>query len=119
MRKRLALLLILSLTAVSALGCGTSSSESGEKKKTDDQTLTVWTWDPNFNIYAMEKAAELYREAGHEEFQIEISEIESQDIETKLTTVVSSGDLESLPDIFLMRDESVEKFVKNFRIFSG
>ena len=114
MRKRLALLLILSLTAVSALGCGTSSSESGEKKKTDDQTLTVWTWDPNFNIYAMEKAAELYREAGHEEFQIEISEIESQDIETKLTTVVSSGDLESLPDIFLMRDESVEKFVKNY-----
>lgn len=25
-----------------------------------DNTLTVWTWDPNFNVYAIEKAAEIY-----------------------------------------------------------
>ena len=26
----------------------------------EDNKLTVWTWDPNFNIYAINKAAEIY-----------------------------------------------------------
>ena len=33
----------------------------------DDNTLTVWTWDPNFNIYAINKAAEIYAK-DHEGF---------------------------------------------------
>ena len=35
----------------------------------DDNTLTVWTWDPNFNIYAINKAAEIYAK-DHEGFMI-------------------------------------------------
>ena len=27
----------------------------------DDQTLTVWCWDPNFNIYAMQQAEKIIR----------------------------------------------------------
>ena len=33
----------------------------------EDNTLTVWTWDPNFNIYAINKAAEIYAK-DHEGF---------------------------------------------------
>ena len=36
----------------------------------DDNTLTVWTWDPNFNIYAINKAAEIYAK-DHEGFKVE------------------------------------------------
>ena len=34
-----------------------------------DNTLTVWTWDPNFNVYAIQKAAEIYAE-DHEGFTV-------------------------------------------------
>ena len=67
----------------------------------DDNTLTVWTWDPNFNIYAIQKAAEIYAK-DHEGFKVQVSEIQSDDIETRITTAVQANDLSTLPDNFLM-----------------
>lgn len=75
-----------------------------------DNTLTVWTWDPNFNIYAIEKAAEIYAK-DHEGFKVEVEEVQSDDIETRITTAVQAGDLSTLPDIFLMQDNSFQKYV--------
>ena len=75
----------------------------------DDNTLTVWTWDPNFNIYAINKAAEIYAK-DHEGFKVEVTEIQSDDIESKITTAVNAGDLSTLPDIFLMQDNSFQKY---------
>lgn len=89
-------------------GCGKETASPPQ------DTLTVWTWDPNFNIYAMEKAAELYAANGHEGFQVEITEIESQDIETKLTTMATAGEMDALPDVFLIQDGSFQKFAVNY-----
>ena len=75
----------------------------------DDNTLTVWTWDPNFNVYAIEKAAEIYAK-DHEGFKVQVSEVQSDDIETRITTAVTAGDLSTLPDIFLMQDNSFQKY---------
>ena len=61
-----------------------------EGSSDDENTLTVWTWDPNFNIYAINKAAEIYAQ-DHPGFKVEVSEIQSDDIETRLTTAVSAG----------------------------
>ena len=66
--------------------------------------------DPNFNIYAIEKAAEIYAK-DHEGFKVEVEEIQSDDIETRITTAVQAGDLSTLPDIFLMQDNSFQKYV--------
>ena len=79
----------------------------------DDNTLTVWCWDPNFNIYAINKAAEIYAK-DHEGFNVKVTEIQSDDIETKLTTAMSAGDLSTLPDIFLMQDNSFQKYATNY-----
>ena len=79
----------------------------------DDNTLTVWTWDPNFNIYAINKAAEIYAK-DHEGFKVEVTEIKSDAIEAKITTAVNAGDLSTLPDIFLMQDYSFHKNVANY-----
>ena len=86
------------------------SSDVVEGGSDDDNTLTVWTWDPNFNVYAIQKAAEIYAQ-DHEGFKVEVSEVQSDDIETRLTTAVSAGDLSTLPDIFLMQDNSFQKYV--------
>lgn len=79
----------------------------------DDNTLTVWCWDPNFNIYAINKAAEIYAK-DHDGFNVKVTEIRSGDIETKLTTAMSAGDLSTLPDIFLMQDNSFQKYATNY-----
>ncbi len=75
----------------------------------EDNKLTVWTWDKNFNIYAMEEAAKIYAQ-DHEGFEVVCEEIQSDDIETKITTAVQAGDLSTLPDIFLMQDNSFQKY---------
>ena len=89
------------------------SSDVVEGGSDDDNTLTVWTWDPNFNVYAIQKAAEIYAQ-DHEGFKVEVSEVQSDDIETRLTTAVSAGDLSTLPDIFLMQDNSFQKYATNY-----
>ncbi len=103
-----------------AAGDGAATDEAGdaaddgtevvEGSAGDDNTLTVWTWDPNFNIYAIDKAAEIYAK-DHEGFKVEVSEIQSDDIESRITTAVNAGDLSTLPDIFLMQDNSFQKYV--------
>ena len=61
----------------------------------------------------LETAADLYAK-DHEGFGVEVTEILSDDIETMLTTAVSAGDLSTLPDIFLMQDNSFQKYVANY-----
>ena len=34
---------------------GSEDANVTEGSSDDENTLTVWTWDPNFNIYAIEK----------------------------------------------------------------
>lgn len=129
----LALTMVLSLAACggnggSAADNGTTTADDGaaadagdsgaaddgaaavtEGAAADDNTLTVWTWDPNFNVYAIEKAAEIYAK-DHEGFKVEVREIQSDDIETAITTAVQANDLSTLPDIFLMQDNSFQKY---------
>lgn len=104
LRKVLAVVLAgtMAMSMASFMTAGAASDE--------DNKLTVWTWDPNFNIYAIEKAAEIYAQ-DHEGFTVEVMEIQSDDIESKITTAVNAGDLSTLPDIFLMQDNSFQKYV--------
>ena len=138
MRKKIVAVMLASMMVVSLAACGGgddgSGSTGGDTKKeettgtdekkddaaddavaaTDDEnTLTVWCWDPNFNIYAINKAAEIYAK-DHEGFNVKVTEIQSDDIETKLTTAMSAGDLSTLPDIFLMQDNSFQKYATNY-----
>lgn len=123
MKRKIITVLLTCLMVFSASACGekadTSSGSENDTPKSstsdsEDNTLTVWTWDPNFNIYAINKAAELYAADGHEDFHVKATEIESQDIETKLTTIANAGELDALPDIFLIQDASFQKFAQNY-----
>ena len=138
MRKKIVAAMLASMMVVSLAACGGgddgSGSTGGDTKKeettgtdekkddaaddavaaTDDEnTLTVWCWDPNFNIYAIKKAAEIYAK-DHEGFTIEVTEIKSDAIESKITAAVQAGDLSTLPDIFLMQDNSFQKYATNY-----
>ena len=116
MKNKIITVALLTAMAVSLTSCGNGNSGSSGATRgaaEDDNTLNVWCWDPNFNIYAMKKAAEIYAE-DHEGFKVNVTEVQSEDIETKLTTYMSSNELDLLPDIFLMQDNSFQKYASNY-----
>lgn len=81
----------------------TGSSGSG------DSTLTVWTWDPNFNIYSITEAEKIYQKE-NPDFKLEIVETPWEDMQTNLGTILGSGNLSQLPDILLMQDFAFQKY---------
>ena len=112
MKKKLLSLLLAATMVLSLAACGGSSSGSGDESKapeansgSDSDELTVWTWDPNFNIKAMEKAGEMTG------IKVNVVETSSDDCEAKLTTAATSGQWDALPDIILMQDNSFQKFL--------
>lgn len=79
----------------------------------EETTITVWAWDPNFNIYAMEEAADIYKDI-NPDVNIKIEEVAWDDVQTRLSTSLSANQTEDLPDIVLMQDNALSKNVKSF-----
>jgi lactose/L-arabinose transport system substrate-binding protein len=124
MKRKILSVLLATTMALSLTACGTGgATDSTSADKASDtatattadssNSLTVWCWDPAFNIYAMEQAAELYKK-DNPDFELNVVETPWQDVQTKLTTAATSGDLSSLPDIFLMQDNAFQKNVISY-----
>lgn len=112
----LAVALPLSLTLAAcggnSGGSATSDASEGGSDSGSDQ-LTVWTWDPNFNIAAMEEAEKIYQK-DHPDFSLNIVETPWDDLQTKLTTLAQSQQTDQLPDIFLIQNNACQKNVINY-----
>ena len=76
-------------------------------------TITVWCWDPAFNIYAMNVASEIYRR-DNPNVTINIVEVGWDDIQTRLTTAFTANQTASLPDIILIQDNAIQMNVQNY-----
>lgn len=126
MKKKVISLMLIGAMVASMAACGNNGgSDNGNAANGNDtsaaaesdggaseggNTLTVWTWDPAFNIPAIKEAGNIYK-ADHPDFELKVVETLSDDCETKLITAAESGDLSTLPDIVLMQDNSYQKFV--------
>lgn len=110
-RKILGMILVVSLV-MSIVACkGKTATE------VSDNTLTVWCWDA-FNVDAMKAAAEIYNR-NHPDVVINVQETLSKDIQTLVQTYAMSNELDSLPDIFLMDDQVIAKYIQNYpEVFS-
>lgn len=122
MKKKIAAAALSAVMAVSLAACGSgaqtsapvaSGDQSGNAAASDgSNTLTVWCWDA-FNIDAMKKAAEIYNRE-HPEVTIDIQETLAKDIRTLVQTYAVGGELDALPDIFLMDDQVIAKYIQNY-----
>lgn len=115
MKKRIASILLAGAMAASLTACGTSGGtgqKAGDEAKAANE-LTVWCWDPAFNIYAMEEAAKVYQK-DHPDFKLNVVETPWADVQTKLTTAATSKNLDTLPDILLMQDNAFQKNVISY-----
>lgn len=122
MKKKIVSVLLAAAMAASLTACGTkgapdggAAAGAGDKKGEGAAAneLTVWCWDPAFNIYAMEEAAKVYQK-DHPDFKLNVVETPWEDVQTKLTTAATSGNLGSLPDILLMQDNAFQKNVLSY-----
>lgn len=75
--------------------------------------VTIWCWDPNFNVAIMKEAAARYT-AKHPETTFNVVDFAKADVEQKLQTALSSGTADALPDIVLIEDYGAQKYLQSF-----
>ena len=118
--------MLVGAMVASLAACGGSSSSGGAAPAAGDSTaaavtaggehtLTVSAWDHNFNIPALEAAAEDYKANVDPDFELVINEVSgSSDVETAITTGGSAGDYSQLTDIVLFQDHYIQRYVADY-----
>ena len=104
--------LLASTLVLSACSTG-SGGESSEGSSADTKEITVWAWDPAFNIAAMNKAIEAYSET-NPDLTINVVENAQADIVQKLNTTLNSGSTKGLPNIVLIEDYRAQSFLQSY-----
>lgn len=102
--------------ALGACGSGDKADDGDDAADAGEVTgneLTVWAWDPAFNIYSMEEAEKVYQQE-NPDFKLNIIETPWDDLQSKLTTLAMSDTLDELPDIFLIQNNATQKNVINY-----
>lgn len=112
----------LALAACSGNSTDDATGGGGGNGEPEGNELTVWAWDPAFNIAALQEAEKIYQQ-DHPDFKLNIVETPWDDLQTKLTTIAQSQTYDELPDIFLVQNNAFQKNVINypdlFSDFSG
>lgn len=104
---------ILLLICVLLVACSSSPKSKESDGKGASEEVTVWAWDPKFNIAALEIAEDVYQEE-HADFKLKIIENAQDDIVQKLNTILGSGTTKGLPNIVLIEDYRAQSFLKSF-----
>ncbi|MGE4584449.1 MAG: ABC transporter substrate-binding protein [Sphaerochaeta sp.] len=114
MKKALYLLLsLLLVVSAAAFAAGKTETAAPSAQAAGPVTLTVWCWDPTFNIYAMNEAAKIYN-VDHPDVKINVVETPWADLQQKLITSLSAKATENLPDIILMQDNAIQKNIMTY-----
>lgn len=75
--------------------------------------VTVWCWDPNFNVAIIKQAGEIYAK-DHPDFKLNVVDFAKADLEQKLQTGLASGVADGMPDIVLIEDYGAQKYLQSF-----
>lgn len=96
----------LSITMALGVFGGMASAEKSD-------AFTVWVWDPAFSIYSIKEAEKIYQQE-NPDFALDVIETTWEDVQTKVITMVESGNLEDLPDVFCVQDNSFQRLYENY-----
>ena len=91
------------------------SAAAADVASEDENTLSVYAWDANFNIPALQAAEKDYQENVNPNFKLNIIEqSQSSDVENAITLAGSSNDYSQLPDIVLFQDHYIQRYVSDY-----
>ena len=139
-KKLLSLVLVGAMSTAMLAGCGNSSAPAtdtqapaadtqapaadpahetqapaADNASAGGNTLSVYAWDPSFNIPALKAAEADYKANVDDTFSLNIIEqSQSSDVEQAITLAGSSGDYSQLPDIVLFQDHWIQKYVSDY-----
>ena len=137
MKRRALSLLLVGAMAASLVACGSSASTddtaaadtsadaaatessddaaaSTDVQSSDENTLTVYAWDENFNIPALQAAEKDYQQK-NPDFKLDIiTQSQSSDVENAITLAAQANDYSTLPDIVLFQDHYIQQYVTNY-----
>lgn len=91
----------------------TASADKNIENDKEKEKVTVWAWDPAFNIAVMKEAESRY-EAENPNVDIEIMDFAKTDVEQKLHTNLASGSKDGLPEIVLIEDYNAQKYLQSY-----
>ena len=92
----------------------TEAAPAADVSSEGEHELSVYAWDKNFNIPALEAAEKAYQTVDPD-FKLNIVEQSaSSDVENAITLAASSGDYSQLPDIVLFQDHYIQNYVTNY-----
>ena len=117
MKRKLIALLTASVMAVSMVPAAVYAEEApaADVASEDENTLSVYAWDANFNIPALEAAEADYQKNVNPDFKLNIiTQSGSSDVENAVTLAASAGDYSTLPDIVLFQDHYFQQFHLNY-----
>ncbi|OCA86605.1 MULTISPECIES: ABC transporter substrate-binding protein [unclassified Bacillus (in: firmicutes)] len=106
-------LLLASILLLSACSSESKTNEEASDTEKGSNELTVWTWDPNFNVKAIDMAKDYYNKE-NSELSLKIIENAQADIVQKLNTSLSSGTTKGMPNIVLIEDYRAQSFLKAY-----
>ena len=115
MKKKLIALLTAGVLAASMVPMNAFADDAeaptADVASEDENTLSVYAWDANFNIPALEAAEADYQKNVNPDFKLDIiTQSGSSDVENAVTLAGQSGDYSNLPDIFLFQDHYFQQF---------
>lgn len=114
--KKLLSVMLASVVLLSACSSGGTKNEtgnSGSEGSSKPQEITVWAWDPAFNIAAMNVAKEAYAKV-NPDITVNVVENAQADIVQKLNTGLNSGSTKGLPNIVLIEDYRAQSFLQAY-----
>ncbi|MCL6606092.1 MAG: extracellular solute-binding protein [Paenibacillus sp.] len=118
MKKIFALVLIcmMILTACGSNSGSKNTADAGNTGKASNEAkeITIWAWDPAFNIAALEEAKKTYA-AINPDVKVNIIEYAQSDIIQKLNTGLNSGTTKGLPNIVLIEDYRAQGFLQSYK----
>jgi lactose/L-arabinose transport system substrate-binding protein len=103
LRRRLSGVAAIALVGTNLLGIAAAEAKE----------ITVWCWDPNFNVAIMKEAGDRYTK-NHPDITFNVVDFAKADVEQKLQTGLSAGVGAGLPDIVLIEDYSAQKYLQSF-----
>lgn len=95
-------------------GTDAGTADSDDKGSVNaKKEITVWAWDPKFNIAALEVAKETYQKI-NPDVNVKVIEYAQPDTIQKLNTGLNSGTTKGLPNIILMEDYRAQGFLSSY-----
>jgi len=112
-KKKIITFLLASLLLLAGCSSGAKESSSNSEEPKDSNEITIWAWDPKFNIKALEIAEKHYK-TENPDIKIKVIENAQDDIVQKLNTSLSSGTTKGLPNIVLIEDYRAQSFLQAY-----